>query len=396
MSEKKYCAVKTKYYKNSNASGEIGHILRLFKDNINTFAELTKNNFGYSFNEDLNLLENYNLNIAKANADLVARNKKQMQHNANTYVDSVLIFNRELFDKMIKDGRNDEIKQATKDFMNDFKEQYGFEPIGFEFHLDEGTEQEEDEDIKNNYHAHAIFLNYDFKNGKMPLRDMRKKDWGNSQDLLHKHFHKFGFERGIKKTLTKKEGKSKADYLKELQLEVIKNEKLVEDFDKLKSEYSDILNEIILEGSERELIDRELDNYNNLQVLAKNALKTLFGNTPFKNIVKQIEKKQPTVFKYIKQKGSELLELLNIKPSSFLPEPKQKVEVEANQPEPQPEAAIHQEPEPEPEELTVSEQIEAKREETKERLETMSIEEKEKERKKQDQRRKYGRGPKNK
>ncbi|MDE1222571.1 plasmid recombination protein [Vibrio aestuarianus] len=211
MSEKKYCAVKTKYYKNSNASGEIGHILRLFKDNINTFPELTKNNFGYSFNEDLNLLENYNLNIAKANADLVARNKKQMQHNANTYVDSVLIFNRELFDQMIKDGRNDEIKQATKDFMNDFKKQYGFEPVGFEFHLDEGTEQqEEDKDIKNNYHAHAIFLNYDFKNGKMPLRDMRKKDWENSQDLLHKHFHKFGFERGIKKTLTKKQGKSKA------------------------------------------------------------------------------------------------------------------------------------------------------------------------------------------
>ncbi|MDE1222572.1 hypothetical protein MCT05_17625 [Vibrio aestuarianus] len=126
-----------------------------------------------------------------------------------------------------------------------------------------------------------------------------------------------------------------------------------------------------------------MENYTNLQVSTKKNLKLLFNNDIFKKIISQFKKQQPKVFNYLKGLGSEFLELLDIKPSSILPEP-------------QPQAAIHQEPEPKPEELTVSEQIEAKREETKNRLEMMSIEEKEKERKKQDQRRKYGRGKKNK
>ena len=45
---KKYCAVNTKYYKNSNV-GEIDHVLRNMAININAIECLTKNNFGFSF-----------------------------------------------------------------------------------------------------------------------------------------------------------------------------------------------------------------------------------------------------------------------------------------------------------------------------------------------------------
>jgi gas vesicle protein len=47
---KKFVSVNAKYYKNSNAAGELGHVNRLFKDNVNAFKEYTKDNFGSSDN----------------------------------------------------------------------------------------------------------------------------------------------------------------------------------------------------------------------------------------------------------------------------------------------------------------------------------------------------------
>lgn len=238
MSDNKYCAVNTKYYKDSNANGEIGHIQRNFIDNKNSIESLKKNNFGFCFG-DGNLKEFYDkrLNDAKK------ANPFAIQKNSNTYIDSVLVFNRELFDECISFGQEDRIIELTKNYMLDFKEKYGFEPIGFEFHLDEGTvissskfeklsdlEKKEykvlHEDsfvpenpdyIKHNYHAHAIFLNYDFEKNKSCLRNMQKKDWSNSQDLLFKQFKKLGFDRGESKLVTKNEHKEKIDYVAELQ-----------------------------------------------------------------------------------------------------------------------------------------------------------------------------------
>ncbi|MGY5579841.1 hypothetical protein ACXHQN_01705 [Vibrio cincinnatiensis] len=417
MSEKKYIANNTKYYNDSNIS-EIAHVIRAMLKNKNAFEDLTKNNFGYTFdNEDLNLVKNHQLKLAEAKK----QNPSAIQKKSNTFIDSVLVFDHQLmFDLLSSESGKNQVEQSIKDYMLDFKDQYGFEPIGFQFHLDEGTfftekqfNELEDEELKKrlvktrnedgeegylkqNMHAQAIFLNFNKETGKTCLRNMRKKDWSDCQDLLHKHFEKYGFDRGEPKQHQSKDHKNKDEYLKQLQLEIEKNEVLKSDLDELKSEYSNLLDEIILEGTEREIIDKELDNYNNLQVLAKTSLKHLFKSNVFKTFVKNMEIKQPKIFNYIKEKGSELLELLGIEPTDFLPKPKQKLEVEENQPEPQPEAAIHQKPEPEPEELTVSEQIEAKREETKERLEIMSIEEKQKERKKQDNKRKYGKRAKNK
>ena len=47
---KNFVSVNTKYYKHSNASGELGHVNRLFKENSNAFKEYTKFNFGSSDN----------------------------------------------------------------------------------------------------------------------------------------------------------------------------------------------------------------------------------------------------------------------------------------------------------------------------------------------------------
>jgi hypothetical protein len=258
---KNYCAVNTKYYKDSNVS-EIDHVLRNMAINVNSIECLTKNNFGFSFGDD-DLKTHYKNKLEEAKK----ANKLALQNNSNTFIDSVLIFDSVQFEKCLNEGQKDEIEQATKDFMNEYKKTYGFEPLGFEFHLDEGTaidfdkyekldieEQEKyvaiDNDseaftteyIKKNIHAHAVFLNYDFEQNKSCLRNMRKRDWENSQDLLHKHFRKFGFERGEKKQTSKKDHKNKTDFVRELEL---KNNELVENHSKNLQEKNYLLDQII-------------------------------------------------------------------------------------------------------------------------------------------------------
>jgi len=258
---KKYCAVNTKYYKDSNIS-EIDHVLRNMAINVNSIECLTKNNFGFCF-DDNDLKTHYKNKLEQAKK----ANKLALQSNSNTFIDSVLIFDSVQFEKCLKDGKKDEIDQATRNFMNEYKKLYGFEPLGFEFHLDEGTtidfdnyqkldtEEKEkyvavddpDEDltteyIKKNIHAHAVFLNYDFEKNKSCLRYMRKKDWENSQDLLHKHFKNFGFDRGEKKQTSKKDHKNKADFVRELEL---KNNELVKNYSINLQEKNNLLDQII-------------------------------------------------------------------------------------------------------------------------------------------------------
>lgn len=258
---KNYCAVNTKYYKNSNI-GEIDHILRNMAENINAIESLTKNNFGYSFG-DGDIKSHYENKLKEARL----ANKRGLQENSNTFIDSVLIFDSQKFNECLENDQQSEIEQTTKDFMIEFKEKFGFEPIGFEFHLDEGTiidseklieldEEEQkkyvpidnpDEDftteyIKHNVHAHAVFLNYDFENNKSCLRTMTKDNWSESQDLLHKYFEKFGFDRGEKKQTNKRDHKTKADYVRELELKTVE---LVENHAKNLQDQDQLLDQIL-------------------------------------------------------------------------------------------------------------------------------------------------------
>lgn len=409
MSGKHYGAVNTKYYKHSNSNGEIGHVLRSFLKNKNAFEELTKNNFGFVFGENnLNIEQQYILKLEEAKRD----NKKVFQKNSTTYIDSVIILDSKKFFECEKK----DIEEATKAYMLEFKEKYGYEPIGFEFHLDEGTKikkddfeklsneeksyfvkfnNSDDEYIKNNIHAHAIFLNYDFDKKKTCHRNMKIKDWENTQDLLHKHFKHLGFDRGISKKLTKAEHTEKEDYLKKLQLEIEKNENLSNDLNELKTEYSELLDDVILVGLEKELTDEKLDNFDKVKDLTQNALKTLFNSKAFLKTAEYIEKNQPNLFKFLKKKGTEVLEMLDIKKTDFLPEQKQKQEqkqeVEQEQPEPQPEVAKVQEQE----EPTLMEQMELDKPKLEEKLKKMNVEDKKAEHKKIKDRRRHGKKSKN-
>ena len=262
---KRYCAANTKYYKDRQASGEIGHVLRSFKHNENCFPSLTKDNFGHTFSDHkLNLKQYYDIKLIEAKDS----NSRAMQKNSNTYIDSVLIFDRDRFNKLLQDGQQNAI-------MIEFQALYGFEPIGFEFHLDEGTELENGE-IKHNYHAHAIFLNYDFNEKKTCLRIMNKDDWRNSQSLLHKHFKHLGFDRGEVKNTNKKVLKEKLDYVRDLAYQVKKLEQT-----NRKCETKNLM-----------LLNDKLDLMDEIEE-AKGRLKTLdTAKEAVKNIAKVLRKKR--------------------------------------------------------------------------------------------------------
>ncbi|SHO54313.1 hypothetical protein [Vibrio quintilis] len=317
MSDKKYCAVNTKYYKNSN-TGEINHVLRKMLDNVNSVKCLQENNFGYCFSENDDLGSYYEKRLKEAKE----KNKYAIQNNSNTFIDSVLVFNSEQFLKCIEENKQDEIEQATKDFMLEFQKEYGFEPIGFEFHLDEGTtidadkleELSEDERkkyrpidnpdedftseyIKHNVHAHAIFLNYDFENNKTCLRDMRKKNWIASQDLLHKHFKKFGFDRGESKMTNKRDHKDKEDYVRELEL---KTTELIQTTSKHLDEKNDLLDEILDH-------QQKLDRFENLSNYAQ-KIKNFFDERP--KLILSLEKAFGEKFEEVKQMAIEIYQAL--------------------------------------------------------------------------------------
>ena len=234
----KYISVKTKYYKHSNASGEMGHVDRLFAENVNSFPEYTKNNFG----SDFALLSRYK----ELNDRRVGITGKNVRKDANTFFDAVVVFSLEQFEELERTHPTADLQEKLSLMMNDYmqkmKDEYGFEPIGFKFHLDEGhikqyeayqNQQErlkkglvpddekmiEKADLTRNIHAHVLFYNFDFEKKISPWRGLKKKDFERFQDLAALSFEKLGFVRGISKKITKKKGLERDDFINQKQAE---------------------------------------------------------------------------------------------------------------------------------------------------------------------------------
>ena len=232
---KSFISVNSKYYKHSNASGEMAHVDRLFQDNVNAFAEHTKNNFG----SDQKLFDKYNeLHQQRVNAT-----GKKVRKDATTFVDSVVSFSRDQWEELEAKYPPEKLQAGMKKMMDDYlsemKKTYGLEPVGYKFHLDEGHNKN---DLKRNVHAHVIFYNYDFEKGVSPWRSLKKKDFSNFQDIAAKAFEKAGFQRGISKEKTNKQHLQRDEYIKQKQL----GEKQKNDVDLKELERQKTLKEIEL------------------------------------------------------------------------------------------------------------------------------------------------------
>jgi hypothetical protein len=233
-----FVAINSKYYKTSSASGELGHVNRVFKENKNCFPELTKNNFG-----DDNIEKKF-LDVLKK---CETQKGKKIQKNSNTYIDNIVAFSRPQIENLQKTNPDDwqeKMTECFRDLGEKIKDKYGFEPVGFNFHADEGHLDPETGILKHNYHAHLITFNYDFKTGKAPLRGMKKNDWSKIQDLAGEAFKNLGFVRGEPKITDKKDHLQKEQYVHEKQKEM---EKAVEKANEMLKEKD----KLILEQGEK-------------------------------------------------------------------------------------------------------------------------------------------------
>lgn len=205
-----YVACNAKYYKRSNWKGLSGHVHRQFENDENVRPELSHENFGRQF-ADLPTLEQRMME-AKQAAGLRARG---FQADANVVLDNVLILSAERVEALKSanpDGYKADILAAAVALSERVRDEYGLEPMGIQFHWDEGHDNK-DGHFVHNYHAHMQFFNFDFKQLNQPLRRMKRDDFSKIQDLAGECFSSLGFERGVSKKASKNKHLEKSKFL---------------------------------------------------------------------------------------------------------------------------------------------------------------------------------------
>jgi hypothetical protein len=211
---KKYVMSNTIYKKHSQFNGSNGHNKRLFAENKHSFPEYVKYNFG---TDDL---EKRYLEIHERHKNSL---RKKMTGKENTFIECVVAFSLEKFEELERELTREQLQEKLSFCMDEYlttlKNNFGFEPVGFTFHLDEGVMDEETGILRRNVHAHAIAYNYDFKKNVAPLRKMNKSDFSAMQDLVAASFGPLGFERGISKEITDKNHLERDEFIKQLQAE---------------------------------------------------------------------------------------------------------------------------------------------------------------------------------
>lgn len=233
-----YVACNAKYYKKSNWKGLSGHVHRQFENDENVRPELSHENFGRQF-ADLPTLEQRMME-AKQAAGLRARG---FQADANVVLDNVLILSRERVEALKSanpDGYKADILAAAVALSERVRDEYGLEPMGIQFHWDEGHENKDGQFV-HNYHAHMQFFNFDFKKLNQPLRRMKRGDFSKLQDLAVEAYAGLGFERGQSKKITKNNHLEKRQHVAKKTEENISN--LQHHQEKLKESISYLANE---------------------------------------------------------------------------------------------------------------------------------------------------------
>lgn len=209
-----FVAVNFKYYKNSQAHGEIGHVMRVFEKNTNAIESLTHENFG----SDFDLVAKYDELLAFAKQNTKEKTGRAYQDKkANTFLDGVLAFSNEQMLELKKDPKwKTKMSQHIEQFMLEIEQKTGFMPVGWKFHLDEGT-MEENGNYRLNHHAQLIFMNHDKETGKAPLREFQKRKgdsiWSELQTLAGERFKDLGFVRGVSAEDTHKKHLEKDKYI---------------------------------------------------------------------------------------------------------------------------------------------------------------------------------------
>ena len=322
-----FVAVNFKYYKDSQAHGEIGHVMRVFQKNTNAIESLTHENFG----SDFDLVAKYDELLAFAKHNTKEKTGRAYQATkANTFLDGVLAFSNEQMLELKKDPNwKAKMSQHIEQFMLEIEQKTGFMPVGWKFHLDEGTE-DENGNYRLNHHAQMIFMNHDKETGKAPLREFQKRKgdsiWSELQTLAGERFKDLGFVRGVSAEDTHKKHLEKDKYIDQKQESTVSAAEHVAKGIAIVSEQAEKLywvnktNAARLTAVSKQLEDLESlhtndERYDNKFTTlsghvsrVKNNFEKLYNNkTSFRMFISSLETTFPRPFKHAKETISAVL-----------------------------------------------------------------------------------------
>lgn len=197
--KKNFVAVRTQYYKSGAAQKVLAHGYRKHSNSPNVYEKDTHHNFGMRYQS-----------LDDCMAQYKAVSGRAPQEKMNVLFEHVVVFSEDQF-KERKPSKK-KFDACMQSYIKAIHAEFGFRPLGYELHLDEGHTDEKTGEFKRNIHAHVYFFNYDFKNKKAPLRELMKKgkdengktlplnhNFVKMQDYAALAFKSLGFRRGISK-----------------------------------------------------------------------------------------------------------------------------------------------------------------------------------------------------
>ena len=209
----------------------------------------------------------------------------------SSWAEGVITFSEQLlFDLKNKKFTEEDLCKAAHTTVNDLCEQMGTIPVQIVYHRDESTP-----------HFHYFFRNFDDNGSSICFNNRTRDKLSVLQDIVHRGFAKFGFDRGIKKdkedlgiydyTTTKK---WKASQLDNLQKELLKLKfDLMTNEPKLKNVYNELNKSKNEYKNLRDQHSRDSQEYKQLnlkyQELQKEEQKVRAEHKNLKSIIAQLK-----------------------------------------------------------------------------------------------------------
>ncbi|HCU66356.1 MAG TPA: hypothetical protein DF774_11420 [Rheinheimera sp.] len=290
---KNFVAVRTEYSKRPKALPKLDHAYAHrngFTNSVNVISSLSHNNFGCYRHNATSCSEAF-LIVELMHQTAI---KKRVRSDFNALFEHVLIFSEPLYAHLERVNGSERVKNAfthlLERYADQIKHEFGFEPLGFDMHLDEGFEDPLSGKVRRNIHFHVQFYNYDFKKGVAPLRHLMTRGLGidgktnqlnphfsRFQDIAAEVFQKIGFRRGISKNVTGRDHLRKEVFvLQKLQHNQLalkateeENKKLEMELQQRKTELEQLKTFI---GLARQIRDKLIEDINELNSALKSVI----------------------------------------------------------------------------------------------------------------------------
>lgn len=274
LDEKYHQFENTNYIFKDSSSENVGGAVALDEDGssgigtyVDNLKKMKSKNISHSnFKHSTSLQKKFQALQKEKTKRLRKYYKYKPNENENEIIESVVSLSEEQALNYLKKGIS--FDEAIKEYMQQIKKIYGLEPISFQGHIgDEGWIEKKviDGEIKStphyNVHFHCQFYNFDFEKDKTVLRNLRKKDWEDMQDIAQDSFQKYNldFIRGESKEITGKEHLERLEYIITKKLE----------------ELNDLSSLIQTEQKQFEILQNKVDKNSNMYKLISTNLKNL-------------------------------------------------------------------------------------------------------------------------